>query len=152
MFCSFFVFAGGVCGADKAIPMKCFVSHCPLSCKCGSVGKGLIHFEVTLRCVQNINLEITEEVEREAFYLFLLFFFFFLELLKKNCVRGDGLTGDRNCSSADIPISSSEKDISSHKTFLKFSRVEKEAGLIQARCGIFQSPKHFSETAICPSY
>ena len=82
-----------------------------------------------MRCVQNINLEITEEVEREtnseAFYLF-----FFLELLKKNCVRGDGLTGDRNCSSADIPISSCEKDISSHKTFLKFSRVEKEAGLI----------------------
>ena len=113
-----------------------------------------------MRCVQNINLEITEEVEREtnteAFYLFLLLLllllFFFLELLKKNCVRGDGLTGDRNCSSADIPISSCEKDISSHKTFLKFSRVEKEAGLIQARCGIFQSPKHFSEIAICPSY
>ena len=56
MFCSFFVFAGGVCGADKAIPM---------------------------------NLEITEEVEREtnseAFYLFLFCFVlvFFLELLKK---------------------------------------------------------------------
>jgi len=56
--------------------------------------------------------------------------FFFFELLKKNWVGGDGLTGDRNCSSADIPISSYEKDISSHKTFLQFSRVEKEAGLI----------------------
>ena len=69
-----------------------------------------------------------EGTNSEAFYLFLSVFF--LELLKKNCVRGDGLTGDRNCSSADIPISSCEKDISSHKTFLKFSRVEKEAGLI----------------------
>ena len=82
-----------------------------------------------------MNLEITEEVEREtnseAFYLFLFCFvlLFFLELLKKkNCVRGDGLTDDRNCSSADIPISSCEKDISS--SFLQFSRVEKEAGLI----------------------
>ena len=103
-----------------------------------------------MRCVQSINLEITEEMEREtkseAFY------FFFGVVEKKNWVGGDGLTGDRNCSSADIPISSCEKDISSHKTFLKFSRVEKEAGLIQARCGIFQSPKHFSEIAICPSY
>jgi len=54
MFCSFFVFAGGVCGADKAIPM---------------------------------NLEITEEVEREAnseaFYLFLFCFFLFFGVVEK---------------------------------------------------------------------
>jgi len=72
-------------------------------------------------------LEITEEMERETKSEA---FNFCLELLKKNWVRGDALTGDRNCSSADIPISSCEKDITSHKTFLQFSRVEKEAGLI----------------------
>ena len=70
-----------------------------------------------------------EGTNSEAFYLF-LFLFFFGAVEKKHCVRGDGLTGDRNCSSADIPKSSCEKDISSHKTFLKFSRVEKEVDLI----------------------
>ena len=67
MFCSVFVFAGGVCGADKAIPMNCFVSHRPLSSKCGRVSRERANLHVvTLRCLQSINLEITEEMERET--------------------------------------------------------------------------------------
>ena len=77
MFCSFFVFAGGVRGADKAILMNCFVSHRPLSCKCGRVSRERANLHVvTLRCVQSINLETTEEMERETTSEAFHFFFF----------------------------------------------------------------------------
>jgi len=51
-------------------------------------------------------LEITEEMERETTSEAFYFFSCFEVVEKKNWVGGDGLTGDRNCSSADIPISS----------------------------------------------